>query len=225
MVKKQKTSKRSSIYAKYYREKVKGEKNKDSDSAHPNNKSANRRSRVYQRKRRVAGQPKKIYRRFKKIINTIHNCALRTKIVKDMISESDIDSWQRSFRGKIEDGYETAADTTDLMKEVVDMLDKNSFYFQKKVTKMVDLYVNDTKVTVPWPIDIADEDVVYRFLADYLLLYDGKIYHSTYHTICISGDFTLPFVNMCTWTIDDRIQLSEYLKNFGTTIDGLKNKY
>ena len=72
MVKKEKTLKRSSAYGKYYKQKI-----KDPDGTHPSNKSGNRRARVYQRKRRVAGKPKKIYRRFKKIITVTRYIMIR----------------------------------------------------------------------------------------------------------------------------------------------------
>ena len=219
MVKKEKTLKRSSAYGKYYKQKI-----KDPDGTHPSNKSGNRRARVYQRKRRVAGKPKKIYRRFKKIINTIHNDPLRTKVVKDIVSCGDLDTFQRAYRGKLEDFEEIAADTIDLLREVVDMVDKNVFHFKKKCTSEINLKVNDADVTIPWPIDIADGDVVDCFLDDYLLVYNGKIYHNEYHIISFPEDFGYDFVAMCKWTVDKKLQLTEYLDRFGINIAELKNE-
>ena len=88
-------------------------------------KSSNRASRIYQRKARVGNDPKKIFARIKHIFRRVFWDDLRCLVARDIVEGGDLDDFVYRFRGTIKDGYETAADTVDLMVELVKLLEKN----------------------------------------------------------------------------------------------------
>ena len=185
-------------------------------------KASNRSSRAYQRKARVGNDPKKIFARIKHIFRRIFWDDLRRRVAIDIVKCGDLDKFVRMFRGTIQDGYETAADTVDLMVELLQLLQKNQLYFRPKYSKKVSLKFHQTDISISWP-NTPDGECAYSFTKEFILIHKGKIYHNHWCNIKIPTGFSHGLVNM--ENISEYLpttKLSDFLGRFNLFLNEMK---
>ena len=216
MVKKKES--RKSLDKKKFKAKFKGQK----VSKEKGKKASNRSSRVYQRKTRVGNDPKKIFARIKHIFRRIFWDDLRCRVAMDIVKCGDLDKFIRMFRGTIEDGYEVAADTVDLMVELVQLLQQNQLHFRPKYSKKVSLKFHKTDVTISWPhtpIGACAHD----FTNEFMLVHEGKIYHNHWCGIETPTGFSHELVNM--ENVPEYLsptKFSDFLERFNLSFNDMK---
>ena len=183
--------------------------------------SLNRASRIYQRKRRVGKDPKKIRSRIEKIFKTIYTDSLRADVANHFILEQqDLDEGRKMFSGTVETGYTTAADTIDLLVELVGLLKDNQIYFYSKYTKQITLRFENETVSIPWPKEYA-MTLDFPFIC--IIIQDKKFYHFYWYPIELPQNFGYEILPMRK-IFDDKpaLKFGDFLQKFGLSVDKLQ---
>ena len=126
------------------------------------------------------------------------------------------------FRGTIQDGCEDAADTVDLMVELVQLLQQNQLYFRPKYSKKVSLKFHQTDINISWP-NTPDGECAHYFTDEFMLIHEGKIYHNHWCKIETPTGFSHELVNM--ENISEYLpttKFSDFLGRFSLSLNEMK---
>ena len=185
-------------------------------------KSSNRASRVYQRKARVGNDPKKIFARVRYIFRRIFWDDLRCRLAKDIVKAGDLDHFVYLFKGTVEDGLEIAADTVDLMVELVSLLKQSDFYFRPQYSQRISLKYQDKKVEISWPKTL-NGSCAHAFTNEFILIYAGKLYHNHWYRINAPTKFTGAVVPLQKAPAESKKKdLCTFLERFSLSYDDIE---
>ena len=108
---------RNKKYQKTYRQRVKEWKSSNVQKYNKARKVINLSKRIYERKKRVGGDPKRIVNRMSKIAFKLIRTGARCAIAEDFRNETNLDDWAESLKNQDPDLLPDAADSVALLKE------------------------------------------------------------------------------------------------------------
>ena len=184
--------------------------------------STNRRSRVYQRRRRVGNNPKKMSARIRKIFKILYSTRERANVTENVMTrDKDLDAARKSFRGTLGKEFLTAGDTIDLLVELVGMMVDNQIHFKTKYQKKISLRFRNDTITIPWPKNGTNPQSM-SFTS--IIIQGKKFYHNYWKPLVIPEGFGYEIIPMrevlehC-----DEVRLDDFLEEFGLSIADLQH--
>ena len=175
---------------KKHLQKIKSAKEDDPEFYNKAVRRRNRAQRKYRRKKRVGDDPIKILKRLKKILLYIDFYPGRSSLAKTLIESGNLDHQLRIYRGANEDqNAMDNANIMDLVQEYAELCQKFKIYSSTACSQEVQLTLHGKIVHFPFPKDIEDQDNVFDFQYNLIVIKHGNIYHATFKKIIPSETF------------------------------------
>ena len=172
---------RNKEYQKAYRQRVKKWKTSNVQKYTKARKVINLSKRIYERKKRVGGDPKRIVNRMSNIAFKLTQTDARCAIAGDFWNETNLDDWAESLQNHDPDLLPDAADSVALLKEWIYYCRNYTLRFPTWYTEDITMTLNGEDVTFPFFFSNDTESLAldsYYHLPrlGVILFYEGKLY-------------------------------------------------